>query len=115
MVEKAKRSSTRGLPIRVGEDDGVFMVPKEVLTNDPVGREVQLTFSYRRIGAVTRTYDHPDRIRAYPEGYNHDLGLISDDTFPDVGNSPGYPSVTRWAEYSAALYGQEVYVVCDIH
>jgi hypothetical protein len=40
------------------------------------------------------------------------LCLISDAALPDVCSPPGYPSVQGWADYSAALDGQEVYVVC---
>ncbi|KAJ5296954.1 uncharacterized protein N7443_007847 [Penicillium atrosanguineum] len=112
MIEKAKRSLTRGMPTRVGKNDDAFVIPREVLTNDPVGRGVWLASSHKRIGAITRTYDQPSRIRPYLEGYNHDLCLISDATLPDIGSPPGYPTVTGWADYSAALDGQEVYVVC---
>ncbi|KAJ5941294.1 hypothetical protein N7516_001462 [Penicillium verrucosum] len=112
IVDKAKRRLRRYLPAKVGEDDGAFVMPNEVLTNDPVGKQVWLASSRKQIGAIAHTYDHPSRIKPYPHGYKHDLSLISDSALPDVTSPPGYPPVTGWADYTAALDGQDVYVVC---
>ncbi|KAL4916316.1 hypothetical protein BDW62DRAFT_218808 [Aspergillus aurantiobrunneus] len=67
---------------------------------------------YLPLGKITRTYDQPSNTAPYLAGYTHDLSLITDDALPDVSNPPGYPLVTGWADYSAALDGQDVYVVC---
>ncbi|KAJ5782806.1 hypothetical protein N7457_004580 [Penicillium paradoxum] len=101
MVLEAKRSLKRYLPARL-EDDGAFVMSeeKEKVTNKPIGREIR---------AITRTYDHPDRVYLSQEGYDHGLSLISDIALPSVSSPPGYPSVTEWGEHSAALDDQEVY------
>lgn len=54
----------------------------------------------------------PSLVKPYPAGYSHDLSLITDPALADVASPPGYPVVTGWADYSATLDGQEVYVVC---
>ncbi|KAB8259788.1 hypothetical protein BDV32DRAFT_149988 [Aspergillus pseudonomiae] len=112
MVDKAKKSLMRYLPVKFGDSDGPFIVPKGVLTNSPVGRDAWLALNNRKLGTITRTYDQPSYIKPYPAGYSHDLSLISDPALPDLVSPPGYPSITGWADYSAALDGQEVYVVC---
>ncbi|KAI9370466.1 hypothetical protein BJX61DRAFT_535613 [Aspergillus egyptiacus] len=112
LLDKAKRSLRRYLPARIGEDDGPHILAERGLTNNPVGRDVCLTSSHRRLGTITHTYDQPSRIKPYPAGYNHDLCLIADSALPDVDSPPGYPSITGWADYSAALDGKDVYVVC---
>ena len=37
---------------------------------------------------------------------------MTDASLPDVSNPPGYPRITGWANYSAALQQQPVYAVC---
>ncbi|KAL3471811.1 hypothetical protein BJX99DRAFT_19516 [Aspergillus californicus] len=112
VLDKAKTSMRRYLPARVTNDDSSFVRSKGRLTNSPLEKEVWLIDTNRKIGTITRTYDRPSLTKPYPFGYNHDLSLITADALPDVYSPPGYPPVTGWAEYSAALDGQEVFTVC---
>ncbi|KAJ5394289.1 uncharacterized protein N7487_011930 [Penicillium crustosum] len=114
LVDKAKRKLQQFLPFKAGEDDRALVMTKETPTdNNPVGKQVSLASSNRMIGTITHTYDTPSNVKQYPAGYNHDLCLISGPSLPDVVSPPGYPLVTGWANYSAALDGQNVYVVAQ--
>ncbi|KAJ5941162.1 hypothetical protein N7516_001330 [Penicillium verrucosum] len=105
LVDKAKRKLQRYLQFKVGEDDRALVMAKEMLTdNNPVGKQ---------IGTITHTYDTLSNVKQYPAGYNHDLCLISGPSLPNVVSAAGYPLVTGWASYSAALNGQDVYVVAQ--
>jgi hypothetical protein len=39
---------------------------------------------------------------------SHDLSLITDNNLPALVSPPGYPVVSEWASYSAALAGSNV-------
>ncbi|KAJ9485749.1 hypothetical protein VN97_g7602 [Penicillium thymicola] len=80
-------------------------------TNSPIGKEVWLTTEKKRIGTISYTFDNPNPVFSYPAGYRHDLSLITDNNLPTLVSPPGYPVVSEWASYSAALAGSDVYVV----
>ncbi|PWY90385.1 hypothetical protein BO94DRAFT_23768 [Aspergillus sclerotioniger CBS 115572] len=100
-------------PVHV-EDEEVppYLSTPDVLTNCPIGKRVWLANSHVKIGTITRTFDRPSAVRPYPAGYAHDLSLITDEALVELASPPGYPQVTEWGEYVAALEQQSVYAVC---
>jgi hypothetical protein len=64
-----------------------------------------------QVGVISQTFDEPSSVLPFPAGYRHDLSLITDDNLPHLVSPPGYPVVSGWATYSAALAGSEVYAV----
>ncbi|KAJ5997397.1 hypothetical protein N7522_009057 [Penicillium canescens] len=78
--------------------------------NSPIGKEVWLATEKKRIGVISYTFDDPSPVLPFPAGYRHDLSLIMDDNLPQLVSPPGYPAVSGWASYSAALAGSDVYV-----
>jgi hypothetical protein len=46
----------------------------------------------------------------YPNGFTHDLSLITDDNLPELSSSPGLPAIDGWGEYSDVLDGGAVFV-----
>ncbi|KAJ5666055.1 uncharacterized protein N7477_008503 [Penicillium maclennaniae] len=78
--------------------------------NSPIGKEVWLATEKKRIGVISHTFDDPSPVLPFPAGYRHDVSLIMDDDLPQLVSPPGYPAVSGWASYSAALAGSDVYV-----
>ncbi|PYH97107.1 hypothetical protein BO71DRAFT_427490 [Aspergillus ellipticus CBS 707.79] len=64
------------------------------------------------IGTITRFYGRWIAVRPYPAGYTHNLSLITDEALVEMVSPPGYPRVTGWEDYTAALEQKKVYTVC---
>lgn len=64
-----------------------------------------------QIDTISYTFENPSPTLPYPAGYRHDLSLTTDDDLPELVSPQGYPVLSEWASYSAALAGSDVYAV----
>ncbi|KAJ5585423.1 uncharacterized protein N7459_005223 [Penicillium hispanicum] len=110
-IARAKSALQRLIHRPPPPDTLALGVARNSPANSPIGKEVWLATEKQRIGAISYTFDDPSPTLAYPAGYRHDLSLITDYNLPAVVSPPGYPVVSEWASYSAALAGGDVYAV----
>ncbi|KAK9851052.1 hypothetical protein MYU51_011245 [Penicillium brevicompactum] len=84
------------------------------LTNHSAGTGASLSSLKEDPATVIYTYDQPSPTKSYPTGYDYDLSLIMNPVLPKLSSPPGYPPITGWGECSAALRGDDAYVVCQV-
>ncbi|KAI9807753.1 MAG: hypothetical protein M1826_004454 [Phylliscum demangeonii] len=104
-------AGSKGLRIQAGTPAVVEARAGLGGTNSPVGTVVWLAGTDRKVGTITTTYDpDPSRLLPYPDGFPHDLSLITDENLPLLASPPGMPSISGWGSYAAALDGGPLFV-----
>lgn len=63
------------------------------------------------VGTIRFTYDTPSRYPPFPEGYRHDLSLITGPDLPWLKSPAGVALIDGWGQYEDALDGQPVFTV----
>lgn len=68
-----------------------------------------------QIGTITKTYDISSRIGSfpYPNGFQHDLSLVTGPDLPQLVNPPCTPRIIDWASPEEALLGGPLFLVCQ--
>ncbi|KAI9781204.1 MAG: hypothetical protein M1816_002464 [Peltula sp. TS41687] len=79
--------------------------------NTPLGKEVWLAGTNRKIGTITATYDpHPSGHLPFPSGFRHDLSLITNENLPYITTPPKTPTISGWGAYTSVLDGEPLFV-----
>lgn len=126
----AKRAIKRFTTLySIAEAPAIGFTRDSPLENSPVGKEVWLSFgnyhvsvsislancnsnyNFHQVGTISHTFDAPSASHPYPEGYKHDLSLITGPDLPTIVSPPGYPVIRGWAPYIKPLSGQNVFAV----
>ncbi|KAJ5888328.1 hypothetical protein N7495_008369 [Penicillium taxi] len=97
-----------GLKIRTTDGQEAITTVTHGFVRHPSPFSLTLLFS-DWLGIIKYSFDDPSQTLPYPAGYQHDLCLITDKDLPEIISPPGYPVISGWATYSAALSGSEVY------
>lgn len=68
-----------------------------------------------RVGTIATTCDpFPSSWLPFPQGFKHDLSLITGPDLPVIPSPPGFPMISGWAPYSAVLDGGPI-LVCRLN